>query len=303
MPDSGVVGEVRQHASEGHLAVRLHANRASDVPFLFERSQKRFSEAFGVSLGIHIILIVLAIVIAARPMTRASQASILPESFNSEIVWLTATGPGGGGGGGGNETPEPPRKAELEGKDKVTVPVIEPPKLENPDPKDEPPVEQLLNIPAKTLAASDLIMPGAIVGALESPSLGSGVGGGAGTGSGSGIGSGEGSGLGPGWGGGTGGGAYRPGNGVELPRVIREVKPQYTADAMRAKVQGTVLLECVVRTDGTVGDVSIVRSLDPTFGLDREAVTAAKQWRFQAGTRFGQPVAVLVTIELTFTLR
>ena len=88
-----------------------------------------------------------------------------------------------------------------------------------------------------------------------------------------------------------------------MPRVIKEVKPQYTSDAMRAKVQGLVLLECVVRSDGSVGNVQVVRSLDPTFGLDQEAVNAARQWRFAPGTRMGEPVAVLVTIELTFTLR
>ena len=88
-----------------------------------------------------------------------------------------------------------------------------------------------------------------------------------------------------------------------LPKPLREVKPQYTADAMRAKVQGTVLLECVVLPDGSVGKVEVVRSLDSAFGLDQEAIKAAKQWRFAPGTRFGEPVAVLVTIELTFTLR
>ena len=72
---------------------------------------------------------------------------------------------------------------------------------------------------------------------------------------------------------------------------------------MRAKVQGTVLLECVVLPDGSVGRVDVVKSLDPTFGLDAEAVKAAKQWRLIPGTRFGEPVSVLVTIELTFTLR
>ena len=70
--------------------------------------------------------------------------------------------------------------------------------------------------------------------------------------------------------------------------MLREVKPQYTSDAMRAKVQGTVLLECVVRPDGTVGDVQILRSLDATFGLDQEAIKAAKQWRFAPGTRLGE---------------
>jgi protein TonB len=100
-----------------------------------------------------------------------------------------------------------------------------------------------------------------------------------------------------------GGGAYRPGNGVMNPKVLREVKPVYTAEAMRAKIQGTAIVECVVLPDGTVGDVQIVKSLDPTFGLDQEAVKAAKKWLFQPGTLKGQPVAVMVSIELTFTLR
>jgi TonB family protein len=117
------------------------------------------------------------------------------------------------------------------------------------------------------------------------------------------VGSGVGSGLGPGFGGGTGGGVYQPGNGVTLPRIVREVKPQYTSDAMRAKIQGAVLLQCVVRPDGSVSDIQVVRSLDPTFGLDQQAIAAAKQWRFQPGTRMGAPVAVQITIELTFTLR
>ena len=134
-------------------------------------------------------------------------------------------------------------------------------------------------------------------------SQGTGTGGGAGTGSGVGIGPGEGSGLGPGSGGGTGGGVFRPGNGVDLPRVLREVRPNYTADAMRAKVQGTVGSKPSSFRMARSVRPRVVRSLDSTFGLDEEALKAAKQWRFAPGTRFGQAVAVLVTIELTFTLR
>ena len=85
--------------------------------------------------------------------------------------------------------------------------------------------------------------------------------------------------------------------------VIFEKKPQYTSDAMRAKVQGSVTIQAIVRTDGSVGDASVVRSLDSTFGLDEEAMKAARQRRFRPGTRFGEPVPVIITIELTFTLR
>jgi protein TonB len=280
--------------------IRAHA--PAEVHFLFETSQKRVGGALGVSFLVHVVAIGLAIYIATRPYVQSPMSHFL-EPLNKDIIWLDMPGPGGGGGGGGNQMKEPPRKAELEGKDKITVPAVKPPAMEMK--KEEPPAPvQNLNIPAETLASANLALPGAIEGAPPTTeSLGSGRGGGAGTGTGTGIGSGNGSGLGDGWGGGTGGGAYRPGNGVDIPRLLREVKPQYTAQAMRAKIQGTVLLECVVQTDGTVGNMKVVRSLDAAFGLDQEAMKAARQWQFAPGTRFGQPVPVLVTIEIAFTLR
>jgi TonB family protein len=203
--------------------------------------------------------------------------------------------------------PDPPRKVELPGKQKISVPAVKIPEVKpfpKEQPKDDPKPEQQLQIPAKTLGAGVTTAPGTLDGTSASTaSLGPGSGGGAGTGTGTGIGPGNGSGLGPGWGGGTGGGAYRPGSGIENPVVLREVKPQYTADAMRAKIQGVVVVECIILPDGTVGDVQVVKSLDPTFGLDQEAVKAAKQWRFAPGKKQGQPVPVLVTIELAFNLR
>ena len=61
-------------------------------------------------------------------------------------------------------------------------------------------------------------------------------------------------------------------------------------------------VECVVTTNGTCTDTRVVRSLDPTFGLDQEAIKAARLFRFRPGVRQGEPVAVLVTIELSFSL-
>jgi TonB family protein len=95
---------------------------------------------------------------------------------------------------------------------------------------------------------------------------------------------------------------YRPGNGVTLPRVVREVKPEYTAEAMREKIQGSVLIEATVTTEGGVIDAKVVRSLDAKYGLDDEALKAARQWRFVPGMKDGKPVNVLVTIQLAFTL-
>jgi protein TonB len=160
-----------------------------------------------------------------------------------------------------------------------------------------------LNIPAVTTSAGVQEMPGALAGLPSVPSQGAGTGGGAGTGTGTGIGPGSGSGLGPGFGGGTGGGAYRPGNDVSWPRLVFEKKPNYTADAMRAKVQGVVEVEALILPDGTVAEAKVTRSLDPTFGLDREAIIAVRQWKFAPAIRRGQAVPVLVPIEVSFTLR
>jgi len=293
------------NTSAGHLSVRVEGAHPPEIRFSFEREPKRLTFSIFTSVLLD-ILIVAFLFIASRYKPAVAAVAVLPDAPNKEIIWLSEPGPGGGGGGGCNKMKEPPRKAELPGKDKITVPVEKPPKLEPPQQvKNEPnPIEQL-NIPAKELAAAQDSLPGAIEAPPGPPTLsqGSGSGGGAGTGSGSGIGPGSGSGLGPGSGGGTGGGAYRPGNGVTTPVVVREVKPQYTSDAMRAKVQGSVLLECIVKPDGSVGDVKVARSLDPVFGLDLEAMKAARQWRFRPGMRQGEPVAVLVVIELTFTLR
>lgn len=273
---------------------------AGDVPH-GEHQAKRFSSAFGVSMFSHVAGVVLALFVLSR-LPEAGPAAPVERPLTSEIVWLADPGPGGGGGGGGNQDPEPPRKAELPGKDKLTVPVAPTPK---PEPPKEVPPEPQLNIPAVTAQLGEVQLPGVISTAPTVPttSQGTGTGQGAGTGRGTGIGSGTGSGLGEGTGGGTGGGYYRPGNGVVTPRLIQEVKPNYTAEAMRAKIQGIVTLEAVVEPDGSVGNVSITRSLDPTFGLDQEAIRTVKKWRFAPGTRFGQPVSVLVEIEMTFTLR
>lgn len=266
------------------------------------RIQARTGNALSVSMLTHMSLFILGIMMVAR-MPEAARAPIDSMFFAAkDIIWLDQPGPGGGGGGGGNKMPEPPKKAELPGKDNLTVPAAKPPKFENPEPpKDEPKPAQI-NIPAVAVASGVQEAPGALTG-LPSASQGPGGGGGAGTGTGTGIGPGQGSGLGPGWGGGSGGGAYRPGNGVISPRLLVEVKPSYTADAMRAKIQGVVTLEAVVLPDGSVGNVHVTRSLDRTFGLDDEAIRTVKKWRFQPGTRLGQPVPVLVEIEMTFTLR
>jgi TonB family protein len=306
MSQSTPTEDPRVNASAGHLSVHVDGAHPVEVPFLFEQQPKRLGFSIVLSAALDLGFGALLLFLSRLPVGPVTSAAVLPDTPSNSIIWLQQPGPGGGGGGGGNQMKEPPRKAELPGKDKITVPVAKPPKLEvQKEVKNEPPPITPVNIPAKSMSAGQDTLGGVIEAPPGPPTLsqGSGSGGGAGTGTGSGIGPGTGSGLGPGSGGGTGGGVYQPGNGVSFPVKLKEVRPQYTSDAMRAKVQGTVLLQCVVKSDGTVGDVQVVRSLDPTFGLDQEAVKAAKQWLFRPGMRMGEPVSVLVTIELTFTLR
>lgn len=90
---------------------------------------------------------------------------------------------------------------------------------------------------------------------------------------------------------------------VAMPKVTNEVKPFYTAEAMHARVRGTVFLDALVMRDGSVGPVQVLAGLDPDFGLNDSAVKAVQQWRFQPGTFDGKPVPVIVSIELQFTLK
>jgi TonB family protein len=89
---------------------------------------------------------------------------------------------------------------------------------------------------------------------------------------------------------------------IKAPELVREVKPVYTDDAKKRRVEGSVELEEVVTVDGSVrDDVRVVTSLDPD--LDAQAVKAAKQWQFKPGTKDGKPVDVMVLVEMTFTLK
>ena len=97
-------------------------------------------------------------------------------------------------------------------------------------------------------------------------------------------------------------GVERPGDGVTSPMLIHETKPNYTPEAMRARLQGLVVMECVVERDGSVGPVRVTRSVDPVYGLDDAAVRTLKQWRFKPGTKDGAPVRVAVIVEMSFTL-
>jgi TonB family protein len=74
-----------------------------------------------------------------------------------------------------------------------------------------------------------------------------------------------------------------PGAGVTMPIELRKGMAQYTTEAIRARAQGAITVECVVRPSGVCTNIRVVHAFNPTFGLDQEAIKAAAQWRFVRG--------------------
>ena len=205
----------------------------------------------------------------------------------------------GGGGGGGRRDPRPASLGRLpRASDRQLTPPV--PEIKNLHPV--LPVEP-------TIVASDLSqlpvvnLPnyGDPFGVPGPPSSGPGTGGGIGTGVGGGVGPGRGPGVGPGEGGGIGGGVYRVGGGVSAPVVIYRVEPLYSEEARRVRYQGVVVLWAIVRKDGSLEVLKLVRGLG--LGLDESAINALKQWRFRPGMKDGIPVDVALNVEVSFTLR
>jgi TonB family protein len=98
----------------------------------------------------------------------------------------------------------------------------------------------------------------------------------------------------------TGAGVYHVGGGVTPPVPIYRVEPQFSEFGRDAGVEGTVLVQTVVGTEGQVQNPRVVRGIG--FGLDEAAVAAVQQWKFKPGTKEGQPVPIYAQIEVSFRL-
>jgi TonB family protein len=264
------------------------------------------------SSALHVLAGTILIVSSLAWLTAATDES--EPKTPARLVYLMTPGPGGGGGGGGLKIPAPARRAERKAPAPrvVSSPIPEvreeppPPPEPKPEPKVEtppPPPPPVVQAPVASKPADPVESPGVVTPPPDPPpaNQGAGAGGGAGTGRGAGIGEGDGPGIGPGSGGGEGGGPYRPGAGIDPPSLQREVKALYTDDARRRGIEGDVVLEIVVRRDGSVGDVRVRRSLDR--GLDQKAIEAVRQWRFAPARRHGVAVDVIVEVAVAFKLR
>ncbi len=227
----------------------------------------------------------------------------------------------GGGGGGGREDPKP---ASFGKTPQVSLTV---PQVVAPDPK--PPTIKNPSLPvAATLVADPMLVPpdarvlpyGDFKSKSTDPSSGPGTGNGIGTGRGGGIGPGDGGGIGPGRGGNIGGGDRNDGGGgpggggggtdynkvfsgkdvSSKARVLSKPEPQYTEEARKNQITGTVVLRAVFASSGQVSNIRAVSGLP--FGLTERAIAAARQIRFTPATKDGHPVSMYIQLEYNFNL-
>ena len=283
-----------------------------------------------ISGALHLALAFLLLLASSTLFTGQKTEEVVEALRPTRLVFLIAAGPGGGGGGGGQQTPRSPTPLRLKAPPRavhdISTPIriarrppprspapdpprptpsvplsVEPPKQDPPKPDPPRPPPPVVQAPVAPRTADSVTTPGVLDSTTAMSRVNAGSGTGEGSGSGTGIGSGRGAGLGPGFDAGVGGGPFRAGSDIQPPRLIREVKPLYTEEARKRAVQGSVVLDVVVRRDGSVGSVAVVRSLGA--GLDERAIDAVRQWRFAPAERRGAPVDVQVQVSVQFTLR
>jgi TonB family protein len=225
-----------------------------------------------------------------------------------------------GGGGGGREEAKPASFGKVP-QASLTVPQVV-----APDPKPVLPKNPALPVAATVVADPMLVPPDARVlpyGDYKSkstdPSSGPGTGNGIGTGTGGGIGPGEGGGLGPGRGGNIGGGDFNAGGGgpggggggdysriftgkdvTTKARLISKPEPQYTEEARKNQITGTVVLKVVFASNGSVQNIRTVSGLP--YGLTERAIAAAHNIKFVPATKDGHQVSMWMQLEYNFNL-
>lgn len=222
-----------------------------------------------------------------------------------------------GGGSGGQGDPLPAQVGKV------------------PQPSDIPaPIPQFPPVQKQTLAVAGIDIDPALWKNLpmanygdprsksSAPSNGPGTGGGMGTVNGTGIGEGSGPGFGPGQDGNIGGGpkglgccgsggsqgnniedpdrVYPPPQVTERARVLAKPEPQYTEDARRNQITGSVVLRVVFSRTGEVTNIRAINALP--FGLTERAIAAARQIRFRPATKDGRAVNVYMQLEYNFNL-
>ena len=248
---------------------------------------KRDPASTAIAVVIHgLIILLIAFLLAKKIQFSAPAKAVIETSVTIPPMAPMRAKSMGGGGGQRGPTPvtkgTPPKFAETQ-----IVPPKAPP-LQQPKIAMQPTIEVQKDVKMATSIPQ--------LGVANSPLIGMSMG----NGRGSGLGSGNGSGLGPGSGGNTGGGPRQIGGGVSAPVLIHSVEPEFSEEARKAKVEGNVLVNLWVGTDGLPSHVRVLRGVG--MGLDEKALEAVRQYRFKPAMENGKPVLVQLNVEVNFQI-
>jgi len=267
------------------------------VPEIWSKNTQ-FSRMQVISILVHVVAIGLIVIvpimfpgIIPSAVTKAfdpgKSVDVTVSPFLSKLK--PAAEKAGGGGGAHDKAPATKGKAPKFSWTQISAPIAHPP--EHPQ----------LPVAPTILGNPDIKMPNLNATTWGDP-LAKANTGSMGEGHGTGIGNGNGAGLGPGEGWNTGGGLpYAGAGGYGNPACYYKPAAEYTDQAMKVKIQGSVELAAVVTADGRVVDPHVAKGLG--YGLDEKAIETVRTWRCTpARGPDGKPAAVRVVIEAVFQL-
>ena len=232
----------------------------------------------------------------SSPKNSGHVTLILPADLPRYDVALPQREDAGGGGGMRAKTEASIGNLPKRALKQFLAPMV---KAENANP--------ILTIEPSIIADPEITVPqlnlaqfGDPHGVVGPPSPGRGKGGGIGDGEGTGVGPGQGPGAGPGRDGGIASGHSGFQGSLTEPVLLWKAEPEYSEEARKAKLQGSVLMRVEIDTRGQVQNMVIAQGLG--LGLDERAMDAVRRWKFRAGMRNGKPVITSALIQVTFRL-
>ena len=250
-----------------------------------------FATSLAIHLGLALLVFTTVSVQVQAPQVRKTPATFIDLAAYHRVLKAP---PHDAGGGGGNRSPIPVSKGRLP---KPSPHPFTPPMITE---SHEAPIliqPALLNEADPTLMAVNLPQWGDPLAKAGPPSNGPGSGGGMGSGKDGGVGPGNGPRFGPGNGDGTPGSSRSK---LTVPQLIYQIDPEFSEEARRAKINGTVILVVDVDAEGRPVNIRIAKSLG--MGLDEKAMEAVLHWKFRPGRRDGKPVTMPARIEVNFHL-
>jgi periplasmic protein TonB len=291
----GLLRERVMVAAPGGLEQRLLARLAQEEerrPFAFAEqiAVRRSSASLWFAVGAHAVVIaVVGFVVANHVAVTAPKKMVMLTTVTAPPPPRVAPKLTAMGGGGGQHDLAPvtvghlPKFAETQIVPPKAPPMIAPKLAVEPTVMVQPDLK---------MATNTMPMIGSPTSNLKGFSMGNG--------NGPGIGSGNGAGIGPGSGGGIGGGVMHIGGGVKPPMVLKQVEPEFSEEARKAKFSGNVEVYLWVDEQGNPSHVQVTRGVG--MGLDQKAVEAVKQYKFKPATKDGKPVKVDLYVDVNFTI-